>query len=455
MENKSQSVQLEDGINFGKLANAVVINKKQVGSIVVGCTLLAAGISFLLPKQYESTTLVQTRNADTGGAASAFASAIGLDSGSQNSVENYKELMKSRRVLNPIIDDMEWKNEKDKPEAAVFAKKYLDIKNTKKTNLISVTAKGKTPEEAQKISQSVVDNFLLMQTDMNQQTQSLLLQFLQRRIEEAKKDAEDARIKFAEYQKEHNIFSPDEQAKAAVAKMKAYDEAISDMQVQEKASAAKLDAVNAKLGDIGSSSRKYNINDNEIVMGLRKEIVANQVSLVSLREHYTEEHPEVIILKQKIGALQSRLSNEINTIVASKYTTMNKTQAGLIGEQANAEVNAAVAKASEEAVKQRRDEEEKSLAEFPKAVLEYMNLQRDTSIKEQIYTNLVQQAEEKKIKEAMESMDVQVVDPANLPDVDKPSSPKKILITILGGIVGIVISLIYCVKSESSINFKV
>ena len=243
MENKPYSQLQEDKIDLGKLTAVACEHKKQVFSIIIGCTILATGISFILPKQYESTTLVQAQSVAN---TNTMAAVVGISQGSSNSIINYIELMKSRRVLEPIIDDMEW-NEENKPKAEEFAKKYLDIKNTKQTNLIAVTAKGKTPEEAQKISQSVVDNFMLLQTDMNQQIQSLLLKFLENRIEEAKKDAEDARTKFAEFQQEHNIYSPDEQAKSTVDKMKAFDDAISNMQVQEKANQAKLEAVNAKL----------------------------------------------------------------------------------------------------------------------------------------------------------------------------------------------------------------
>ncbi len=456
MENKPQLQPQEDTIDLGKLANIAVEHKKQVGGIIIGCTLLAVGVSFILPKQYESTTLVQTRSAgkDISGAA-AMASMMGINMGgssSANSPLNYMELMKSRRVLEPIINDMDWEDEKKKPEAQDFAKKYLDIKNTKQTNLITVTAKGKTPEEAQKISQAVVDNFLLLQTDMNQQTQSLLVKFLESRIEEAKKDAEEARTKFAKYQQEHKVYSPDEQAKAAVAKMNAIDETLSEMQVQQKANQAKLEAVGAKLGDIRSSSKNYNINDNEIVMGLRQQIVAAQVELLSLRERYTEEHPSVISAKEKLNKLNQSLSNEVDTIVASKYTTVNPTQAALIEEQAKAEASVAVAKASETAIQARKAEKEKELEGFPKDALEYLNLQRDTSIKEKIYTNLISQAEENKLKEAMESMDIQVIDAANLPDEDKPSAPKKKLITAIGLVLGCMLAFAYsmiCYKREA------
>jgi len=450
MENK---LQQEDTIDLGKLAQIAIEHKKEVFSIIAGCTIVAAGISFVLPKQYESTTLVQTRSAgkDIGGAA-AMASMMGIGTVGSSSTTSYIELMKSRRVLNPIIDSMEWENEKKKPDADGFAKKYLDIKNTKQTNLITITAKGKTPEEAQMISQEVADNFLKLQTDMNQQTQSLLVKFLEERIDEAKKDAEDAREKFAQYQQEHKIYSPDEQARLTVSKMNAFDEALGNMQVQQKATQAQLAAVSAKLGDIRSSSQNYNINDNETVKGLRNQIVSAQLELLNLRERYTEEHPAVISVKEKIIKLNQTLTNEVNTMVASKYTTLNPTQADLVKDQANAEVSMAVAKASEEAIQARKAEKEKELEGFPQNVLEYLNLQRDTNIKEQIYTNLVRQAEDNKIQEAMESMDIQIIDAANLPDEDRPSAPRKKLITAVGLVIGCVLALVYnlvCYKKEN------
>mgnify|MGYP002624595133 CR=1 FL=1 len=436
----------EDTIDLRELIQVAIEHKKEVCSIIAVCTILAAGVSFILPRQYESTTLVQTRSAgkDISGAA-AMASMMGINFGSNSSASptNYIELMKSRHVLEPIIDSLEWEEDKKKPTAEDFAKSNLDIKNTKQTNLITVTAKGRTPKEAQQISQGVVDNFLQLQTDMNQQTQSLLVKFLEERIEEAKKEAEEARRKFAQYQQEHKVYSPDEQAKAAVAKMNAFDEALSDMQVQQKANQAKLATVDAKLGDIRSSSQNYNINDNEIVKGLRNQIVSAQIELLNLHERYTEEHPAVISAKEKLNKLNQSLTDEVNTMVASQYTTLNPTQASLISEQANAEVSINVAKASEEAIQARKDEKEKELKDFPKDVLEYLNLQRDTSIKEQIYTNLIKQAEDSRLQEAMESMDIQIVDPASLPDNDRPVSPHKVIITFIGFVMGVFISLCY------------
>ena len=438
MEN---NVQKEESIDLGKLMQIMYNRRKTVGAIVGGCTALALVVSFALPKTYESTTLVQTRSASIGGASAAMAAMLGGSSG--GSELNFIELMKSRTVLEPIIDQLEWEDEEDKPDAKKFAKKFLKIENAKQTNLITVTATGKSPEEAQMISQSVVDNFLAMQTDKAKQTQSTLIKFLDERITESKQEAEDARTKFAEYQQKHKVYSPDDQARAAVAKMNAFDDALGNMAVQQKANQAKLESVSAKLGDMRSSSQAFHINDNANVMALRKQIVDAQVNLVGLRERYTEEHPSVISAQEIIAALQQKLSEEVNTIVASQYTSINPAQADLIKTQANAEASIAVAQASEAAIKDRRAEKEKELENFPQEMLEYLSLQREASIKEGIYSSLVKQCEDSKIKEAMESMDIQVIDPADLPDEDKPAGPKKKLITAIGFVIGCLISFGY------------
>lgn len=64
-------MEKEDSIDLGRLWQILLERKKVVGGIILSCTLLATVIAFILPKQYESTTLVQTRSAgkDIGGAA--------------------------------------------------------------------------------------------------------------------------------------------------------------------------------------------------------------------------------------------------------------------------------------------------------------------------------------------------------------------------------------------------
>lgn len=438
----------EDTIDLGKLASIAVEHKKVVGGIIAGCTLLAAGISFILPPKYESTTLVQTRSAgkDSMSGAKAMASMMGISLGSSNSNDspvNYIELMKSRRVLDPVIDSMEWEDEKKKPDAESFAKSNLDIKNTKQTNLITITAQGRTPEEAQKISQGVVDNFLLMQTDMNQQTQSLLVKFLNERIETAKGEATDAATKLANYSKEHKIYAPEDQAKIAIEKLNTYDKAISEVVVDQKSAQAEYDTATAKIGQQKAGARTYSINDNSTVQKIRASIVEKQVELVGYQEQYTDEHPQVKQAKAQLADLNQKLVDEVNAVVSSNAATLNTAYATLLANQAVAEAKAGAATASKEALEGKKAEVEKEMGDLPDAVMNYILLESDAKLKQEVYLSLVKQCEQDKVQEAMESMDIQVIDAANLPDEDKPAAPKKKLITAIGLVLGCMISFVY------------
>ena len=442
-------MEKEESIDLGRLLQIMLERKKIVGGIIVTCTIVAVIAAFLLPKQYESTTLVQTRSAgkDIGGAA-AMAAAMGINIGSLGgsssnaSPTNYIELMKSRRVLEPIIDELEWPDGK-KPQAKDFAKQKLDIKNTKQTNLIEVTAKGRTPEEAQMISQGVVDNFLTMQTENSQQTQSLLVRFLNDRIDNAKQEADDAAAKLAAYSKEHKIYSPTDQAKLAIEQLNAYDKTIGEMQVKQKSAQAQYDVATQKLGEQKAGARTYNINDNSTVQSIRSQIVKQEVELVGLRQKYTENHPNVIAAKNQLAQLQQALTDEVGAVVGSNAASLNAAQMEILKNQAVAQAEASAASASEEAIKAKKSEKEAEIGQLPDAMMNYIQLESDAKIKQQIYLSLVQQCEQDKIQEAMESMDIQIIDNADLPDVDKPTAPRKKLIAAIGFVLGCMISCLY------------
>ena len=445
----------EESIDLGRLMHIMMERKKITGGLVAGCTVLALGVSFILPKQYESTALVQTRSAgkDISGAAS-MAAAMGVNLGGSSSNAsplNYIELMKSRRVLDPIIDQIDWPDEKKKPDAKEFAKKNLKIENTKQTNLITVTATGRTPEEAQSISQGVVDNFLAMQTENSRQTQSFLVQFLNERIETARQESDEAAQKLAAFSREHKMYSPDDQAKFAIQQLDAYDKAISDMQVQQKSAQAQYDVATQKLGEQKAGSASYNINDNPTVQNIRSQIVAKEVELVGLRQKYTDNHPSVIAAERQRNKLSQSLSEEVGAVVGSNAASLNSAQMELLKNQAIAQAQASAAAASEAAIRGKKAEKEQELGKLPEDMMVYLQLQSDAAIKKQIYTNLVQQCENDKIQEAMESMDIQIIDAANLPDADKPAAPRKKLITAIGFLIGCLLSFGYgliCYKRE-------
>lgn len=439
----------DNTIDLRKLFSVMGEQKKVIIPIIVICTVIAIIVAFVLPKSYQSNTLVRIKSSggsNLSGYAAIISENFGIDGGGSSSAspENYIELMKSREVIQPIIDGLDMDEEKkEKMTTDGFIKSNLEITNTKKTDLINITAYGKTPEEAQMLSQSVADNFLTLMTKLNKEGNSSAINFLNDRMAIAKEEMETAENKLQAYQQEKGIYSPDDQAKALIDRLSAYDTNIAQLEAQEQANSAKLQDVTGQLEQQNSSLLEYNISDNDAIMNLRTAIVNKQVELVGLEQRYTEEHPDVIQAKQELAELKRSLDREIQSAVNSKSATLTPVQGNLLMEKVQTETAKAVTSASLDALKAKQQEAEGNMSTLSADSVEYMRLLREQNITSEVYTNLVKAYENTRIEEAKESMDIQIIDAANLPREDMPAKPNKKIIAAIGFVLGIMISFGY------------
>ena len=443
-----------DTIDLRKLFSLMMEKKKIVLAIIVICTLIATIVAFVLPKSYQSTTLVRVKsnNISSMSGYAAMAAGFGIDIGSSSSAspESYIELMKSREVLNPIIEKVDLTDEeREKLKMEDFIKKYLEITNTKKTDLITIAAYGKTPEEAQMISQSVADNFLALMTKLNKEDNSSVLKFLDERIKIAKEEMETAENKLQAYQQEHKIYAPDEQAKAIITNLNTYDTTIAQLQAQSEGDSAKLAGVTSQLEQQNASLLEYNVSDNTNIGNIRESIVNKRVELVGLQQQFTDEHPDVIKAKEELNSLERSLSDEIAKAVNSQSVTLSPVQASLLKDKISTEVQISVNNASLEALKAKQAEAQENIATLSADSVEYMRLERNAKITGQVYTSLVQNYEQTRIQEAKDSMDIQIIDAADLPKEDMPAKPNKKLIVVIGFVLGIMFSFGYTLYNYS------
>ena len=443
-----------DTIDLKKLFSLMIEKKKIVLAIVVICTIIATIVAFVLPKSYQSTTLVRVKSNNissmSGYAAMAAGFGIDISANSSASPESYIELMKSREVLNPIIEKVDLTDEeREKMRTEDFFKKYLEITNTKKTDLINIAAYGKTPEEAQMISQGVADNFLALMTKLNKEDNSSVLKFLDERIKIAKEEMETAENKLQAYQQEHKIYAPDEQAKAIITNLNTYDTTIAQLQAQSEGDSAKLAGVTSQLEQQNASLLEYNVSDNTNIGNIRESIVNKRVELVGLQQQFTDEHPDVIKAKEELNSLEISLSDEIAKAVNSQSVTLSPVQSNLLKDKISTEVQISVNNASLEALKAKQAEAQESIATLSADSVEYMRLSREATITGQVYTSLVQNYEQTRIQEAKDSMDIQIIDAADLPKEDMPAKPNKKLIVVIGFVLGIMFSFGYILYNYS------
>ena len=440
-----ERIEQDETIDLQKLFAIIVDRKKLFGGIVAGFTAVALIISLLLPKEYTSQVTVQAASGDMGmgGAAAAMAAITGGNMGGGKAT-TYMELMKTRVVLEPIIEQVFDDIEPEKrPDAEGFVKKNLNISNTKGTQLMSVEAKGRTPEEAKYIADNVVGNFLGLMTNLNKENKSLVVSFLDERIATAKKEADESAKALEEYSKEHKLYGPEAQTSAQLSKSAAYDKTLGELAVTKMAQQARLSSVASQLGEQNSDAMKYNMADAPSVQRLHNAIIDKETELVKMRMLYQEKHPNVVRAITELEELNRQLSAEVQKVVSSQAVNVNENQADLQMARYQAATALAVATASEAKVQALQNKADEDMAGMADDILEYNKLAREAGLKQEIYNNLTKQIENAKIQQTMESMDIQVVDPAKLPDENKPSGPRKKLITLVGLVLGCMVSLGY------------
>lgn len=444
INNNESTIDLRKFLDIAKEKKTILI------AIIVICTIIATIAAFVLPKQYSSSSMVKIKSTNDLNnipvMLTNIASQLGMDAETAdgNSPETYIEMMKSRAVIEPIIDSLDLpEEEKEKMTIDEFIKSYLELTNVKKTNLINITAYGKTPEEAQKLNQGLIDNFNNLVMKIKENNTDYALEVLRQKVDQAKIDVTEAEDKLSSYQQEKNIYAPDEQVKAIIDSLNSYDKAIAQLQAEADGDNAKLAGVTGQLEQQNAALLEYKVSDNVNVGNIREAIVNKRVELVGLEQRFTDEHPDVIRAKEELNSLNDSLSKEINNAISSQSVTLSPVQSSLLQSKLETETKIAVDNASLEALKAKEAEAQTNIANLTNDNVEYARLLRDAKMKGEIYTTLVKYYEQSKINESNKAMNIQIISEPDLAKEDMPAKPNKKIIIMAGFVLGIMISAGY------------
>lgn len=170
----------EDVIDLRKFFKVIMEKRKIFVAIIILCTLIATIVAFVMPKTYQSNTTIRIKT---------LTAAKGI------------ELMKSAEVIEPVMDELNLSG----ISTAQFISSNLSIVNPRNTDLISVTAYGKTPEEAQAIVKAVLDNYAVAIDEYNEDQNASTLDYLNEYMAEAEKEMKEAENKLIAYQEQKGI----------------------------------------------------------------------------------------------------------------------------------------------------------------------------------------------------------------------------------------------------------
>nr|WP_092074264.1 GumC family protein [Dendrosporobacter quercicolus]NSL49167.1 GumC family protein [Dendrosporobacter quercicolus DSM 1736]SDM86212.1 polysaccharide chain length determinant protein, PEP-CTERM locus subfamily [Dendrosporobacter quercicolus] len=403
--------------------------RKLIGYIFVGFVVLAALLSFLWPPTYESETNLRVKQPQ--GLADSLLSSLptGNASATKQLMSTYAEILKSRTVVQEVID----KTQADKEEIPDY-ENMLDRITTqpvKDTEILRVRVTAKTPEEAQLVADTLVNTFNARLSFLTRSEQTVVRQFIGERLQESKADVEKAEEELQKYKTEQKITDPDVETKALVDALTEINKLAAENAVTMAAAQGKLASTRQQLG----AEKEGFIADNPLIQQYKTKLAELEVSLVELTEKYTEQHPQVKATRAAIGETQAKLAAEVGRVITADAPSMNPIHQGLLQSQLMAEAQIAASTAQQVAIVAIVEQGQADLGKLPVKEQGLAKVMRDAEVAREIYVMLAKRHEEARISEVMQPTDIQVIDVATLPD--EPIKPKKALNIVIAAILGL------------------
>ena len=144
MEEQEITIDLRD------LWNVLKKNTATIRKVTIGCVAAAVVYLIVVPPTYESTALLRVKQPKGLGSSILEALPTGNPMASKQLMSTYAEILKSRSVVVPVIEATEEGKDGKYPEYEAYLKSRIATAPFKDTEIMKVTFKANTAEDAQK-----------------------------------------------------------------------------------------------------------------------------------------------------------------------------------------------------------------------------------------------------------------------------------------------------------------
>lgn len=415
-------------VELRRLLRSVQKHKRLILIFTLVCGGLAFIATLLMEPVYESTALLRVRPQKLG---VTFLDQASSQASGRQSIATYTEIMKSRGVIQPIIES--GKLNGSAPDYGGYAGS-INTAPVRDTEMMRVMVTANEPREAQLKNELLLESFLKRLTEASSAEQKVVRVFIGERVQDARKALEEAEDVVGGYRLKENIVSPDSHTAFVASRVTA----LNTMRAENKVTIITAQARLASLDGQMHTSGKI-MADNPIINGYKQKIVDLEGKRVEYEAKFTPDHP---FLKSALAELQQvrvALDKEIDKVVRMESASDSKAYQELLATRLKTEADMQTAMGVNERLDLIERDNEKLIRELPVKEQKFVRLMRDAGLAQDIYVMLAKRYEEAKIAEAMVVNDVQVFDLPTLPGA--PIRPQKTMIVFMAIVFGLMASI--------------
>jgi polysaccharide biosynthesis transport protein len=409
-------------------------------AIFFGFIALVVIFSLLVPKSYTTDTKIIAGNSSPVSSSEnvntqlPMLNALLAASGVQ-SAETYVELFQETPVAQQVSRNLGLRMS---PHELM---RHVNVKPVNNTSILDLSVTWSNPKTSARIANEfgtvVVDRQRQLVSSQAQQA----IDFLSKELPTAQKTMRDAQMKLANFQASHHIADINAQTQSDITALATLDSKIASTQADQQQARAQLGSVQGQLSHTSPTiTGGTTVATNPVVQQLETQLSQVQVQLKTAQQQYTEQHPQVIALKQQEAQLQNEIARQRSTVTASTNTVPNPLYQQLQQQQAQYQSQVAADQAQVAVLTRQRNDMNPRLASLPGQAAILADLQRNAQSAQDVYTALQQKYNNASIARDTALSDVTVTQPAT-PNSAKVT-PDLTLNVLLGIVLGLTLAIV-------------
>lgn len=293
----------------------------------------------------------------------------------------------------------------------------LSIDPVRNSRVVNVRFKANDPVLAARVANAITQVYI----ELGLETKLLAVQdavsWLSNRIQEERSKVEEAQLRFQKYKEDNSIITNFTSDTEQVTQQKLAE--LNSKVIEAEAARVEAETRYGQTRGISSASLDSvaEILSSPVIQAIKASEMTVQNSIAELSKKYGNNHPHIIALKAEMGELRNRKSVEAQKIVQSLKN------------------NYELALAKERSLKEALHNQERGALNLSKKSIQYGVLQREAESAKEVYDLLVKRFKEATLTEDMKTVNVRVVDKAEVPTT--PVKPKKAMNMLLALVLGL------------------
>ena len=432
-----------DSIDLRQLGNVVKHRWRLISAVVLGMTATAAIFSFTQEAKYKGSfkLLVEPVSEEQEDSLSVLQQDMGgLD------YETQIEVLRSPRVMNPIVKNLAAKYPEIEYEKLIKAKKSpLTIEQLDETKILEVSLIDPDPNKIQFVLDNLAEAYLSYSLEEKRMEVKQGIDFVESQLPEVRERVDDLQGKVQKFRQQYNLLDPEQQAEVLAAQRVEYEQKYFDTQTQLKETRSLYVLLQKQLGlNPEQALAASYLSESPRYQNLLAELQKVEVELAQESARFSDNNPVVQNLEERKARLNDLLQQEASGVLGQLANSVDNSPNLTSPSSLRLELNQKYIQAANEIeiLELRERVLQDAIANFdkltrqmPVIARQYTDLNRQLTVATDSLNRFLTAQEELQLKGAQEALPWQTISqPKVLEEPISPNPPRNIALGLISGL---------------------